>query len=849
MVSLLAICWMVAAVGCGRRGSTSLSGPGVTSVTPDTGTTAGGDVVTIDTVGFSDDFTVALPTAVTFGALSGTINSAIDADTISVTTPPGAAGSVHVTLTAGNAQTDALANGFNYVVPPCVLGQVTPGQGPDGGGTMVSIIGSDFEYADPTLEVTFNGTPGSAVTGKSDSLITVMTPPCLGCGTVDVRVTSTNTDCTLPGGFEYLPIPTCRIDSVAPSNGPLTKFTRVTITGAGFTEVTNVTFGGVSVSGMDVVPDSRITVTPPFDPLGDPQGDYDVDVTVVTSFATCTLPGAYHYESSALPCTIDNILPPNGTSQGGDIVTITGSVFRPVGILPSVTFGGAPALVDPLSNYYEITCITPPGIPGAVDVVVTNSTGGTCAWFGGFTYDPTGGMCNIAGITPPVGSAHGGEQVAITGTDFDPTWNQVFFGGNPVDQVISQSQTEIVVITPFGLPGPVDVVVFPLSGQLCISQGGFTYTGCGLLDFIPDGGALSGGNSVVIRGSGFDSDVEVFIGGNQAAVIPPPDTLQLVAVVPPGSAPGPVDVTLSNPTAGTSCTVVDGYTYRGCVITDVSPDSGEKLGGTAIAITGSDLGTGPGVPSIIIGGNWATDVQVSSGLIQCNTPPSLVEGAVDVEVFNTDGTTCSLPGGFSYNPGAGANCAITAIVPSHGRFDGAEFVRIEGSGFEAGPPDLAVLFGTKSATVTSVDPGGTWIDVITPKGVLFGPVDVHVFNAGGGVCTGGPYTYDTPPPFQQCNLFAEPTGMSPLAIPWDQGGPATVTGFCEPGFLLGFCPENVELQVMQDLTFSAPFYPQWGTCASLSVTIPPAPLATPGPAVLIVGTPGGNLWVFGFEFN
>jgi MYXO-CTERM domain-containing protein len=50
-----------------------------------------------------------------------------------------------------------------------------------------------------------------------------------------------------------------------------------------------------------------------------------------------------------------------------------------------VTFGGATATVSG-STTGSISCVTPPGTPGAVDLVVTNPDGRTANLTGGFTY-------------------------------------------------------------------------------------------------------------------------------------------------------------------------------------------------------------------------------------------------------------------------------------------------------------------------------------------------------------------------------------------------------------------------------------------------------------------------------
>ena len=81
------------------------------------------------------------------------------------------------------------------------------------------------------------------------------------------------------------------------------------------------------------------------------------------------------------------------------------------------------------------------------------------------------------------------------------------------------------------------------------------------------------------------------------------------------------------------------------VITSVTPGVGLPAGGTAITITGQQLG---GVQSVTIGGVAATNVVgVNPTTITAVTPPSKSLGAKDVVVTTTAGTA-TLVGGFTY---------------------------------------------------------------------------------------------------------------------------------------------------------------------------------------------------------
>jgi len=87
----------------------------VTSVTPNTGPTAGGTAVTITGSGFFN------PSTVTFGGVAATNVVFVNGTTITATTPAHAAGAVDVAVTDGGVclgnPPGTLTNGFTYTAP------------------------------------------------------------------------------------------------------------------------------------------------------------------------------------------------------------------------------------------------------------------------------------------------------------------------------------------------------------------------------------------------------------------------------------------------------------------------------------------------------------------------------------------------------------------------------------------------------------------------------------------------------------------------------------------------------------------------------------------------------------
>src|ERR1039458_755002 len=83
--------------------------PTVSSVSPKSGSTAGGTAVTITGTNF------VTGAAVTFGSTAATNVVVVNSTTITATTPVGTAGAVTVTVTV-SGQSGSLTNGYTYVV-------------------------------------------------------------------------------------------------------------------------------------------------------------------------------------------------------------------------------------------------------------------------------------------------------------------------------------------------------------------------------------------------------------------------------------------------------------------------------------------------------------------------------------------------------------------------------------------------------------------------------------------------------------------------------------------------------------------------------------------------------------
>ena len=153
--------------------------PSITAISPATGPTAGGVPVTIDGANFGTSGTVtfagqALPAA----AVSSWSQTAIV-----VTEPAGGGANVPVDVTVAGQTSNALD--FSYD-PPSIT-SVSALQGYVGGGTTVTLSGTDFGVDATSDTVTFGGAQAT-ITAASTTQITVLTPAGTGSVTIDVSV-------------------------------------------------------------------------------------------------------------------------------------------------------------------------------------------------------------------------------------------------------------------------------------------------------------------------------------------------------------------------------------------------------------------------------------------------------------------------------------------------------------------------------------------------------------------------------------------------------------------------------------------------------------------------------------
>jgi hypothetical protein len=180
-----------------------LAAPSVNNVSPAVGPLAPGTQVTITGSNFTSDAAVSVDGA---SAGSVVVNSSTSISATLPSPPPDGAGTYDVIVTQadGTSQPNPPGDAFTYEGAPTVA-SVSPNGGPAaGGGPPITITGTNFSQGDPSLWVSFGGTPGMDATVASTTTLTVVAPAGTASSTVEIQVTDAGgTSPLAPPGDQY----------------------------------------------------------------------------------------------------------------------------------------------------------------------------------------------------------------------------------------------------------------------------------------------------------------------------------------------------------------------------------------------------------------------------------------------------------------------------------------------------------------------------------------------------------------------------------------------------------------------------------------------------------------------
>jgi hypothetical protein len=238
----------------------------------------------------------------------------------------------------------------------------------------------------------------------------------------------------------------------------------------------------------------------------------------------------------------------------------------------------------------------------------------------------------------------------------------------------------------------------------------------------PNQGPASGGNEVVLTGSGFTGATSVTFGIKSAGFTVDSDT-QITATAPSNASAQQVRVT----TPGGVSAPVWYYYILPPYKTNVSPSSGPFSGGTT-TISGTHFST---ATSVSFGANTAVPTIVNDSTLNVTVPTATVSGSVPVRVTTIGGTTNGLTYTYVAAP------VVTSMSPTSGPDYGGTASTITGTGLS----DVTdVLYGTEPGVILIND--DTEIISYSPEGT--GTVTVTVVSVGGSDATQS-FTYAVTP--------------------------------------------------------------------------------------------------------
>ncbi|MCR4314946.1 MAG: IPT/TIG domain-containing protein [Planctomycetes bacterium] len=334
---------------------------------------------------------------------------------------------------------------------------------------------------------------------------------------------------------------------------------------------------------------------------------------------------------------------------------------------------------------------------------------------------------------------------------------------------------------------------------------------------VTDFGSTTGGDLVVILGSGFlKDDTEVTFAGELATSVTVKSWTRLEATTPAVASSGLTDVSVI--TKNGRATMQNAFRFINesapPTVTSISPTLGSTLGNTSVTIRGTNFQL---ASTATIGGVSLTNVEVVSLVeLRGRTASSSSSGLKDVTVDNGIGSG-TLSGGFTYvSPPA---LSLVSIAPTSGSASGGTLVELTGSGFVDG---TSVSFGQTSATFVSVSTDGTRLSVLTPAGNV-GAVNVTVANGTVSSSTlNSAFTYTTATSTPGAITLS---GMTPMATKVSAAGDLTagITLSVDPSTAIitgsGFVSGQTSVMFgTQAATISSV------TANAISLTIPNPPL-------------------------
>ncbi|XP_048575327.1 fibrocystin-L-like isoform X2 [Nematostella vectensis] len=361
--------------------------------------------------------------------------------------------------------------------------------------------------------------------------------------------------------FQYRKCHTPIVTSVSPNNG--TSQDVITITGSGFSVTqcqNNVKFGD-HVCNIVSSTETKITCKLDVSKTPAPGIELPVEVTVTNRGHAFVHPVTGTKASFVLYPRVASISPISGSEQGGTRLTVTGDGFATDAKGNTVTLSTSQCIVKS-ATYTSLVCVTPLK-PGAVTVAdVTNTVGGVQSACAGneckFTYS--------SAHTPAVTSTSGttmntpNHELTFTGTGFSSNTADITITVGTTFCSVTSASTTSVTCQIVGLTiGNHDVKLYVNNkGFARFDQATSVTSSANIISVTPTETGINGGVRITLVGNGFKDGVTVTVGGTKTTVASV-TVSEIVIITPPHACASSCDKTL--------VLTVDGVTFPNKVIT------------------------------------------------------------------------------------------------------------------------------------------------------------------------------------------------------------------------------------------------------------------------------------------
>lgn len=278
---------------------------------------------------------------------------------------------------------------------------------------------------------------------------------------------------------------------------------------------------------------------------------------------------------------------------------------------------------------------------------------------------PAAAVTTIVSISPTSGTTAGGTTVIITGTEFSNT-TAVTFDGIAATSFTVNSATQITAIAPaHAASGAVSVIVAAPEGN---PTGTYSYTSAPTITSVsPTSAANSGGQTVVITGSGFSGPVAVtltktgqstitgtLVGTDSATTLSRNFNLN-------GAEAGTWTLVVLNTDGGTTSTSFTVNTATAATVTAISPTSGKTNSTVSVTITGTGFTAASAKIRLYRSGNYI------AGTVNTGGSATQLTGSYNLDMA-TPGSyqVCVLPTGVESSISCGPYFTVQSSLTANG---------------------------------------------------------------------------------------------------------------------------------------------------------------------------------------